>query len=92
MSGKEIFQIMTRKVVKLSYLLGDKKWWKIARGNQMEWLMDKNSVPLRTCPNMKQSNLFPGSLLSTPRKRERDPETVAGAGHVSPRIWEITNK
>jgi len=36
-------------------------------------------------------NLVP-SVLSYPPYGARERETLENAGHVSPRIWEITNK
>jgi len=41
--------------------------------------------------NMNPPNLVP-RVLSYPPHGARERETLVNAGHVSPRIWEITNK
>jgi len=40
---------------------------------------------------VKSTNLVP-RVLSYPPHGARERETLVNAGHVSPRIWEITNK
>ena len=46
-------------------------------------------IPKNHC--IKLSNLVP-RVLSYPPYGARERETLGNAGHVSPRIWEITNK
>ena len=55
--------------------------------------MDKNQRRIKTtCPFDKSLKLLhsgqPRSQVLSPTRRK----TLVGSGHVSPRIWEITNK
>ena len=58
-------------------------------------LHSDDTLALKTWPTTKKvDKLQPrseGSLLPDLRS-ERERETLENAGHVSPRIWEITNK
>ena len=53
--------------------------------------MISHSIPSQDSALMNTPNMA-NADSNCPTEQERERETLVGSGHVSPKIWEITNK
>ena len=72
------FDTRNVRTVKTFYLA--RLWYHLKKASQLDNFWYKNTTS------------FPGFSPTRLTEQERERETLENAGHVSPRIWEITNK